>query len=171
MSSRAATSDSPPSSHLVSRMPSTSEPAMHTMMISRFAAHRRMLAATAFAGSLALVACDDTVHVTTEAPLLQSSNIDASAGSWKMIVLTGPDQIAVAAPAASTSDAFRAEVDAVKSAQSRMTDAQQRAVAYWSSGGVIRWNQIERELVARYNLPPAPRPDGTYAVPDAENPF
>ena len=28
-----------------------------------------------------------------------------------------------------------------------------------------------RELVARYNLPPAPRPDGTYPPPDANNPF
>jgi hypothetical protein len=144
---------------------------MHTMMITRFAAHRRILAATVFAGSFALAACDDTVHVTTEVPALQPTNIDANAGSWKMIVLTGPDQIAVPAPAATTSDVFRAEVDAVKSAQSRMTDDQQREVNYWSGGGVLRWNQIERELVARYNLPPAPRPDGSYAVPDADNPF
>jgi membrane-associated phospholipid phosphatase len=36
---------------------------------------------------------------------------------------------------------------------------------------VLRWNEIERELVAKYNLPPAPRPDGTYPSPDAENPF
>ena len=36
---------------------------------------------------------------------------------------------------------------------------------------MLRWNQIVRGLVARYSLPPAPRPDGTYPVPDAENPF
>ena len=44
-------------------------------------------------------------------------------------------------------------------------------IAYWSGGGVLRWNQILRELVARYNLPPAPRADGTYPAPDAANPF
>jgi hypothetical protein len=35
----------------------------------------------------------------------------------------------------------------------------------------MRWNQILRELVARYNLPPAPSDQGGYPVPDAENPF
>jgi hypothetical protein len=35
----------------------------------------------------------------------------------------------------------------------------------------MRWNQILREMVARYNLPPAPRDEGGYPVPDAENPF
>ena len=44
-------------------------------------------------------------------------------------------------------------------------------IDYWSGGGVLRWNQILRELVARYNLPPAPRPNGTYPAPDADNPF
>ena len=36
---------------------------------------------------------------------------------------------------------------------------------------MLRWNQTLRELVARYNLPPAPRSDGSYVFPDAENPF
>jgi len=31
-----------------------------------------------------------------------------------------------------------------------------KSIEYWSDGGVLRWNQIFRELVARYNLPPAP---------------
>jgi membrane-associated phospholipid phosphatase len=88
-----------------------------------------------------------------------------------MIVLGAPDQIAVPAPAAVASEAYRAELAAVKAAQAGMTAAQRRAVEYWSGGGVLRWNQIQRELVARFNLPPAPRADGSYPVPDAENPF
>ena len=36
---------------------------------------------------------------------------------------------------------------------------------------MLRWNEILRELVARADLPPAPRDDGTYPVPDSENPF
>ncbi len=35
----------------------------------------------------------------------------------------------------------------------------------------MRWNQILLALVSRFNLPPAPNPDGTYPVPDANNPF
>src|SRR5688500_7806207 len=88
-----------------------------------------------------------------------------------MIPLPSPTQIAVAPPAAVTSDAYLSEVEAVEWAQANLTAAQRRVIAYWSSGGVLRWNQFARELVARYNLPPAPRADGTYPVPDAENPF
>ena len=97
--------------------------------------------------------------------------LEPTAGSWRMIVLTGPNQIAVAAPAAVSSPAYVAELDAIKSSQATLTSAQRQSIAYWSGGGVMRWNQILRELVARYNLPPAPRDEGGYPVPDAENPF
>jgi hypothetical protein len=88
-----------------------------------------------------------------------------------MIVLTSPGQIAVAAPTPVTSPAYVAELDAIKLSQANLTSAQRQAIAYWSGGGVMRWNQILRELVARYNLPPAPKDEGGYPVPDAENPF
>ena len=69
------------------------------------------------------------------------------------------------------SAAYQAELAAIKTAQAALTDAQRQYIEYWSGGGVLRWNQILRELVARVNLPPAPRDDGTYPAPDAENPF
>jgi hypothetical protein len=69
------------------------------------------------------------------------------------------------------SEAYQAELAAIKAAQAALTDAQRQTIDYWAGGGVLRWNQILRELVARYNLPPAPRDSGTYPVPDAENPF
>ena len=88
-----------------------------------------------------------------------------------MILLSGPNQIPVPAPAAVTSTAYAAELDAIKSSQASLTSAQRDAIAYWSGGGVMRWNQILRELVARYNLPPAPTDQGGYPIPDADNPF
>jgi hypothetical protein len=121
--------------------------------------------------ALAIVSCDKSLSITEIGAPLQPSNVDAGAGAWRMIVMIGPDQVAVPAPAAATSDAYLAELAAVKSAQANMTDAQRHALAVWSAGGVLHWNEIERGLVARFNLPPAPRADGTYPVPDAENPF
>lgn len=88
-----------------------------------------------------------------------------------MLVLASADQIAVPAPAPVTSDAYKAELTALKAAQRSMTSTQRARTAYWSAGGVLRWNEVMRELVARYNLPPAPKADGTYPVPDPENPF
>jgi hypothetical protein len=117
------------------------------------------------------VACNQNVPLLETLPALTPASGDASAGSWRMIVLTGPTQIAVPPPAPVASDAYQAELSSIKSAQGSLTDAQRDSIEYWSGGGVLRWNQIMRELVARADLPPAPRDNGTYPVPDSENPF
>jgi hypothetical protein len=88
-----------------------------------------------------------------------------------MIVLSGPTQFTVAPPGQTTGAEYQGELNAIRSAQSRLTSAQRRAINYWSKGGVVRWNEILLGLVARYNLPPAPSPDDTYPAPDANNPF
>jgi hypothetical protein len=119
---------------------------------------------------LAATACEQ-VKSTEDLPPRTPASADAGAGNWRMLVLSGPTQIAVPPPAATSSDAYRAELVAIKDAQAHLTQAQRDTIEYWSGGGVLRWNQILRELVARYNLPPAPRADGTYPPPDAENPF
>lgn len=99
------------------------------------------------------------------------ANSDAQAGAWRMIVLSGPSAVPVAAPTATSSSAYLAELEAIKSAQANLSESQRKSIEYWSAGGVLRWNQIMRELVARADLPSAPRADGSYPVPDPENPF
>jgi membrane-associated phospholipid phosphatase len=116
-------------------------------------------------------ACSQNVPLLETLPPLTPANADAGAGNWRMIVLTGPTQIVVPPPAPVVSDAYVAELAAIKTAQASMTDTQRASIEYWSGGGVLRWNQIMRELVARADLPPAPRDNGTYPVPDSENPF
>jgi hypothetical protein len=125
------------------------------------------------AGTAALlgVACNQDLRQTETLPPSSPAGSDANAGSWRMIVLSGPTQLTVPPPTAVTSDAYRAELASIKTAQANLTDAQRESIQYWSAGGVLRWTQIMRELVARADLPPAPRSDGTYPVPDSENPF
>src|SRR5829696_2802422 len=132
----------------------------------------RLIVCAAIGVMLPVASCDKSiVEPSASLPPIEAANVDAGAGAWKMIVLTGPEQVVVPDPTPVTSAAYLAEVQAVKTAQANMTDAQRRAVQYWTGAGVLRWNEIERGLVARYNLPPAPRADGTYPIPDAENPF
>jgi len=131
----------------------------------------RLLAGISCAAALVVGACDKSLGPYEVLPPLEPSSLEPTAGSWRMILLTGPSQIPVAAPTAVGSAAYIAELDAIKSSQANLTSDQRRAIAYWSGGGVMRWNQIVRELVARFNLPPAPRDEGGYPVPDAENPF
>src|SRR5215212_2432686 len=132
----------------------------------------RLIALAAVGVLLPVASCDKSiVEPSASLPPIEAANVDAGAGAWKMIVLTAPEQVVVAEPAPVTSTAYLAEVQAVKTVQANMSDAQRAAVQYWTGAGVLRWNEIERELVARYNLPPAPRADGSYPLPDAENPF
>jgi len=133
---------------------------------------RRSLVVAVASCAVALVGgCDKSIGPFEVLPALDPSSLDPAAGSWHMILLTGPTQLAVPAPAPITSAAYVAELDAIKTSQANLTADQRKAIAYWSGGGVMRWNQIVRELVARYNLPPAPKDEGGYPVPDAENPF
>ena len=134
---------------------------------------RRRFLRLAVVCTTAIVApgCDKSIGPFEVLPPLEPSTLEPTAGSWRMIQLTGPDQIVVAPPAAVTSAAYAAEIEAIKSSQDNLTSKQRAAIAYWSGGGVMRWNQILRELVARFNLPPAPNDQGGYPVPDAENPF
>lgn len=120
-----------------------------------------------------LWSCNKEVEKSPALPALEPLRLDETAGSWTPVILSNnySVQVPLAAPAATTSDAYKAELTTIKNAQAGLTKQQRDVIAYWSVGGVIRWNQIMRELVARYNLPPAPREDGTYVFPDAENPF
>lgn len=117
------------------------------------------------------VSCNKEIELTEQLEPSTPASADLDAGTWDMIVLTSPTQIAVAAPAEVTSPAYLAELSAIKDAQSKLTGKQKDIIKFWSAGGVLRWNQMLRKLVARYNLPPAPRADGVYPLPDAENPF
>lgn len=127
--------------------------------------------ATVFVATLLITSCGKSISSSEPLSPLTPSSSDSNAGTWKMIVLTGPTQIAVTAPVPTNDPGYQAELASIKSAQSSLTDAQKTAITYWSAGGVLRWNEILRELVARADLPPAPNPDGTYPAPSAANPF
>src|SRR5690242_12846696 len=117
------------------------------------------------------VSCDKDVPLNQELRPLEPTNIDANAGTWKPLLMTSNSQIAVAAPTAETSDAYKAELATIKTLQANLTDDQKKAIEYWSAGGILRWNEILRGLVSKFNLPPAPNNLGAYPVPDANNPF
>ena len=129
------------------------------------------LAVLGLSAALAGAGCGKEIPNLEDLPPATPTNGDADAGDWRMIVLSGPEQFPVPPPAAASSGAYQAELAAIKAAQAGITDTQRESIEYWSAGGVLRWNQIMRELVARADLPPAPRDNGTYPAPDPDNPF
>lgn len=131
-----------------------------------------LITITIITSAIIFIACNKNVSGRTDnLPALNPQNIDLNAGSWKTVLLSRPDTFAVAAPAAVTSTAYIAELNEIKGYQKNLTDAQQQSINYWSAGAVLRWNEILRDLVAKYNLPPYQNADGTYPIPSSANPF
>ncbi len=95
---------------------------------------RRSLTHSVLALALTCAACDHTITSTEVLPPLDAASLDSGAGSWRMIVLSGPTQFPVTTPAADTSAAYRAELAAIRAAQAHLTAAQRRTIAYWSAG-------------------------------------
>ncbi|MDB5241372.1 MAG: PA-phosphatase [Spirosoma sp.] len=87
-------------------------------------------------------------------PFTAPGSPDADGGTWRTIVLKSAADITVPQPTAITSDAYQKELSDVKNGLLSADPEQNTAVNYWAAGGVLRWNQIARQLVAKYNTPP-----------------
>ena len=121
---------------------------------------------------LVLFSCSKSITESTDdAPALAPLNMDLNAGTWKPVLLTDPAEIAVAAPVATTSPEYIAQINEIKSWQANLSKTEREQVKHWSAGAVLRWNEIMRELVAKHNRPPYQNADGTYPVPNAANPL
>ncbi len=115
---------------------------------------------------ITLWSCDKSVLENNIEPYAPAK-VDEAAGNWKTFILTSPTEVAV--PQLNSDAAYKKEVDSVKALE--ITADQKAAVLYWGAGAVLRWNEIGRELAARYNLPPAANSAGVYPVPDPANPL
>jgi membrane-associated phospholipid phosphatase len=121
---------------------------------------------------VAMVSCNKEIeqrNLQFEAlnPLLS----DTGAGKWLPVLLSKPDEFAIDVPILTTSADYKLELQEIKSRQANMTSAEKEKLKYWSAGTVLRWNEILRELVAKYNLPPYQNADGTYPIPSSANPL
>jgi len=113
----------------------------------------------------------EVISKVNQYPSLAPANLDLNADTWKPVLVTDPTVFTVAAPDATTSPAYIADLNEIKGYQRSLTDDQRAVIKYWSAGAVLRWNEIMRDLVAKHNVPPYQNPDGTYPAPSSTNPF
>lgn len=133
---------------------------------------KNILYATVACALLWLGGCKEPVINEGILPLTELATVDADGGNWRTITLTSSAQITVPQPAALTSDAYGKELAEVKNGLLGVNPEHNAAVNYWAAGGVHRWNQIARQLVAKYNVAPLYNDaTGTFAPFDATNPF
>lgn len=114
--------------------------------------------------------CDEDLPTYFSYEPYTFASLDEDGGEWVPNLLSSASQIGIPAPSDATSSEFIAELAQVNAASSALNDEQKEAIDYWGSNGLIRWNEIARELSAKYNLAPAPNPDDSYSAPDPANP-
>ncbi|MBS1669074.1 MAG: phosphatase PAP2 family protein [Bacteroidetes bacterium] len=121
---------------------------------------------------LTQISCNKSISgITANVVALNPTNQDLNAGTWKTVLLSSPDTFAVAAPAATNAASYLADLNEIKGYQQNLSADDQQNIKYWSAGGVLRWNEIMRELVAKYNLAPYQNSEGIYPIPSSVNPF
>ena len=118
--------------------------------------------------SAMVISCDKTIDEVQRVAYTPIS-IDEKANTWKTY-LAAPTDVTLAAPVSTTSADYSAELVNLKSVSNSLSREQQEAVIYWGAGAAYRWNEIARELAARYNLAPASNAAGVYPVPSAADP-
>ncbi|HEY4062548.1 MAG TPA: phosphatase PAP2 family protein [Puia sp.] len=133
---------------------------------------QRLVAVFSLAILAVLSACNKNVSDrTANLPPLAPASQDLTAGNWKPILLSRPDTFAVAIPVPTNNPLYVADLNEIKAYQANLSGDQQTQIRYWSAGGVLRWNEIMRDLMAKYNLPPYQNADGSYPIPSSTNPF
>jgi len=118
---------------------------------------------------IAGAACNKTVDQRAVQGF-EPTTIDNNGGNWKTILLSNGGEVAIAAPDATGSAAYQAEINTILNLQSNLSAADKASIEKWKNSGVIKWNEMARQLVAKYNLAPEANPDGTYPAPSAANP-
>jgi hypothetical protein len=126
-----------------------------------------------FAGLMLLLSgcTKEVTNRTSNLAPLDPVNLDLNAGGWRTVLLSRPDSFVVAAPVATTSPLYASDLIEIKSLQKNLTGDQINSIKYWAAGGVLRWNEILRGLVAKYNLPPIANSDTSYPIPNSANPL
>jgi len=122
--------------------------------------------------SVMMTSCQKTVSDrTANLPAEQTTNLDLNGGTWRTVLLSRPDSFVVNAPVATSSPLYAADLFEIKSLQKSLTGDQVNSIKYWAAGNVLRWNEILRGLVAKYNLPPKANSDTSYPIPSSANPL
>ncbi|QKZ11130.1 PA-phosphatase [Spirosoma sp. KUDC1026] len=122
--------------------------------------------------ALSLAGCKEPAINEGILPLYEPATVDAGGGNWQTIVLTSGAEVSVPAPLAVTSTSYQNELAELKNTLYSIDPAKSTSVNYWGTGGVVRWNQIARLLVSKYNLAPTYNsPTSQFSDPQAARLF
>lgn len=119
---------------------------------------------------LLVVSCEEELPIHANYSAYEFTGLDENGGTWKPLLLDDGAQIVVATPEDVNSPAYQLELSAVKTITASLSGEQKGIAAYWTNNPIVRWNEIARDLAAKYNLIPGPNADGTYTLPNPAAP-
>lgn len=115
--------------------------------------------------------CNEDIPNIKTLPVLSPVRLDESAGTWKTVLNINAGTITLPVADATASTAYQAELAELVSLSSNRSSAQVSAANYWAAGSVVRWNEIARGLVAKYNIAPVVGAPANPNKPFANPPF
>lgn len=115
------------------------------------------------------IACDKDLNLNTNVSTYNYDKIDPDGGSWITVFINKSD-ISCNAPVATSSPEYSAQLTDLKSKSISISQSQQDAINRWGANAIASWNNVARELAAKYNLTPAANADGTYPNPNSAEP-
>lgn len=121
-------------------------------------------------GMALLASCDKTITEPEKPAFVPTSN-DVTGGTWKTYLVNADSLIAMMAPMDSADNGYTAELNEVKHLQSALTSQQNADIKYWNAGAVLRWNEVARNLVIKYNVAPVVGAPADPMKPFAHPPF
>lgn len=119
--------------------------------------------------ALLTTACEKDIPYYMNFDSYAYKSTDENGGNWTHILPTA-SEITIDVPSAPNSSEYLAEIANMKSAMQQMNPDQRKAIEYWTNNPIVRWNEIAVELVSKYNLIPGPNADGSYTLPNSQNP-
>ena len=123
-----------------------------------------------FAIGILSISCEKDIPTNLSYEEYEFSTVDENGGNWKPILIENGSALIIESPDNADSDAYKNEVSKLKEAIASIKPNQQKAINYWTNNPLVRWNEITLELIAKYNLIPGPNEDGSYTLPNANNP-
>jgi membrane-associated phospholipid phosphatase len=112
---------------------------------------------------ISTVSCDKTILEPSIASYTPQS-LDEKAGTWKTYLLKKPEDPGLNLPTLISSKDYKVESLALLKMMDTLSQADKDNIAYWSAGAALRWNEIARELIAKYNIDTKVNEDGKYPI-------
>ena len=118
-----------------------------------------------------LQSCKEDIPEVASLPIVTPSGLDENAGTWKSVLAINTATIPVPAPQSISSAAYQTELQELVTLASSRTNQQTAIANFWAAGSVVRWNEIARDLVAKYNVAPVVGVPANPNKPFANPPF